>query len=56
MPTPKQRDIVLGMEQIVGFQIHKKKRRTPRREVVNIGNSVDSTNSETDIQDGEGFG
>ena len=36
-------------------QIHTKKRKTPRREAVNIDNSVDSTSSETDIPDGEGF-
>ena len=36
-------------------QIHTKKRRTPRRETVNIDIPVDSTSSETDILDGEGF-
>ena len=36
-------------------QIHTKKIRTPRRELVNVDTPVDSTNSETDIQDGEGF-
>ena len=36
-------------------QIHSKKRRTPRREVVNIDNLVDSTSSETDIPHGDGF-
>ena len=33
-------------------KVHPKKRRTSRKEVIDI---VDSTNSETDIQDGEGF-
>ena len=36
-------------------QIHTQKRRTPRRETINIDTPIDSTNSETDIQDGEGF-
>ena len=36
-------------------QIHTKKRRTPRRETINIDTPGDSNNSETDIQDGEGF-
>ena len=36
-------------------QIHTKKRRTPRRETVNIDIPVDSTRSETDIPEGEGF-
>ena len=36
-------------------QIHTKKRRTPRRETINIDTPVDSTNFETDIKDGEGF-
>ena len=36
-------------------QIHTNKRRTPRREVVNIDNLIDSTSSKTDILDGEGF-
>ena len=36
-------------------QLHTKKRRTPRREVVKIDNSVDSTSSKTNISDGEGF-
>ena len=36
-------------------QVHTKKRRTPRREMVKIDTPVDSTNSKTDIQDGEGF-
>ena len=31
------------------------RKRTPRREIVNIDTSVDSSNSETDIQDGEGL-
>ena len=35
-------------------QIHTKK-RTPRREAVNMDTPVDSTNSKTDIEDGEGF-
>ena len=34
-------------------KIHTKKRRTNRKEV--YVDTVDSTNSETDIQDGEGF-
>ena len=33
-------------------KVHTKKRRTCRKEVIDI---VDSTNPETDIQDGEGF-
>ena len=37
-----------------GAKIHIKKRRTNRKEVVNV-DTVDSTNSETDIQDREGF-
>ena len=36
-------------------QIHIRKRRTPRRETANIDTPVDSTSSEMDIPDGEGF-
>ena len=36
-------------------QIHTKKRRMDRKEMVNIDTSIDSSNSETDTQDGEGF-
>ena len=32
------------------------RKRTPRREIVDIDTSVDSTNSETDLPNGEGFG
>ena len=36
-------------------KIHMMRKRMPRKEIVNIDTPVDSTNSETDIQDGEGF-
>ena len=36
-------------------QIHTKKRRMDRGEMVNIDTAIESSNSETDIQDGEGF-
>ena len=36
-------------------QIHTKKRKIDRREMVNIDTPVDSSNPETNIQDGEGF-
>ena len=32
------------------------RKRTPRKGIVNIDTSVDSTNSKTDIPNGEGFG
>ena len=39
-----------------GAKIHTKRRKTNRKEMVSIGNvDTTTTNSETDIQDGEGF-
>ena len=36
-------------------QVHTRKRRTPRRETVNVDTPGDTTTSETDIPKGEGF-
>ena len=36
-------------------QIYTKKRKTDRREMVYVDTAIDSSTSETDIQDGEGF-